>query len=75
MKDVDCAKLGEDDVLTQYSQRAQRELNFDPRIWDLGQFVGRTTGACFWLCLAAGLAECGPYALAQTLPGECPRAS
>ena len=58
--------------MTQYSQRAQGELNFDPRLWDLGQFAGRTTGACFWLCLASGLAERGPHAFAQALPGDCP---
>ena len=29
-------------------------------------------GACFWLCLAAGLAEHGPHAFAQALPGDCP---
>ena len=58
--------------MTQYSQRTQSEFNFEPRLWDLGQLAGRTTGACFWLCLAAGLAERGPQALAQALPGDCP---
>ena len=72
VRGADCSKLGGDDVLTQYSQRAQSELNFDPRLWDLGQVAGRTTGACFWLCLAAGLAERGPHAFAQALPGDCP---
>ena len=72
MRGADCGKLGEDDVLTQFSQRAQCEFNFDPVLWDLGQYAGRTTGACFWLCLAAGLSERGPHALAQALPGDCP---
>jgi len=62
-------QLGSDEVTTQYSQRARCELNFEPLVLDLGQYAGRTTGACFWLCLAAGLAECAPHVLAQALPG------
>ena len=69
---LDCDVLGEDEVLTQYSQRARDEFQFDARVWDLGQFAGRTSGACFWLCLAAGLAERGPNVLAQALPGNSP---
>ena len=71
VKAADVEALGEGQVLTQYSQRARSEFNFDPRVWDLGQAAGSTTGACFWLCLAAGLAECGPHVLAQALPGPC----
>ena len=67
----DCDKLGSDDVKTQYSQRAQNEFHFSPLVWDFGQFAGRTSGACFWLCVAAGLAECAPLVLAQALPDNC----
>ena len=59
-----------EEVQTQYSQRARDEFHFDPVVLDLGQFAGRTTGACFWLCLAAGLAECGPGVCSQALPGQ-----
>ena len=69
VREPDCAKLGNDEVTTQYSQRARNEFNFEPVVLDLGQYAGRTTGACFWLCLAAGLAECAPHVLAQALPG------
>ena len=37
---------------------------------DLGQHAGNTSGACFWLCLAAGLAECNEDVLGQALPAE-----
>ncbi len=67
---VDSGKLGDNEVTTQYSQRARSEFNFEPLVLDLGQYAGRTTGACFWLCLAAGLAERAPRVLAQTLPGS-----
>ena len=62
--------LGDEDVTTQYSQRARTEFNFEPLVLDLGQYAGRTTGACFWLCLAVGLVERAPLVLAQGLPGE-----
>ena len=67
---LDSDKLGGDEVTTQYSQRARGEFNFEPLVLDLGQYAGRTTGACFWLCLTAGLAERAPHVLAQALPGE-----
>ena len=67
---LDSDKLGNDEVTTQYSQRARSEFNFEPLVLDLGQYAGRTTGACFWLCLAAGLVERAPRVLAQALPGE-----
>ena len=37
---------------------------------DLGQYAGATSGACFWLGLAAGLAECNEDVLGQALPAE-----
>ena len=45
-------------VLEQYKQRAHTHYQ-----------VGMT-GACFWLCLVAGLAECDEGVLAQALPGD-----
>ena len=39
-------------------------------VWDFGQYAGRTSGACFWLCLAAGLAESKEGVLTQVLPGQ-----
>ena len=38
-------------------------------VLDIGQYAGQTYGACFWLCLAAGFAECSAHVVAQTLPG------
>ena len=59
-----------EEAQTQYSQRARSEFHFEPVVLDLGQFAGRTTGACFWLCLAAGLADCGPEVCSQALPSQ-----
>ncbi len=67
---LDSDKLGDNEVTTQYSQRARSEFNFEPLVLDLGQYAGRTTGACFWLCLAAGLAERAPHVLVEALPGS-----
>ena len=39
-------------------------------ILDYGQYAGNTSGACFWLCLAAGLAAVDGDALGQALPAE-----
>ena len=69
---LDCDVLGDDAVLTQYTQRARDEFQFEVRVWDLGQYAGRTTAACFWLSLAAGLTERGPDVLAEALPGSNP---
>ena len=71
VRDPDCTTLGNNDVTMQYSQRARSEFNFDPLVFDLGQYAGRTTGACLWLCVTAGLAECAPHVFSQVLPGNC----
>ena len=42
-----------------YRARALADLGLDVGVVDLGQHAGQTTGACFWLCLAAGLASAG----------------
>ena len=39
------------------------------RVVDLGQHAFKTTGACFWLCLAAGLSRCQWSGDAHALPG------
>ena len=70
VRGVHSEMLGGDAVVAQYKQRARDEFHFEPNVRDLGQYAGRTTGACFWLCLAAGLAECGHEFLAQALPGN-----
>ena len=38
-----------------YGQRAVSDLQKRVHVIDLGQHAGETTGACFWLCLTAGL--------------------
>ena len=39
-------------------------------VLDYGQFAGKTSAACFWLCLAAGLAAINADVLGQALPAE-----
>ena len=41
-------------------------------VWDLGQYAGDTSAACFWLGLAAGLARCNEDVLGQALPVDHP---
>jgi len=49
--------LGSTSVRCSYEARARRDLGITVRAIDLGQYAGRTSGACFWLSLAAGLAH------------------
>ena len=56
----------------QYIERAQEICHLAVTVLDFGQYAGRTAGACFWLCLAAGVAECNGDVLAQALPGDHP---
>ena len=39
-------------------------------VLDYGQYAGDTSGACFWLCLAAGLAAINADVLGQAVPAE-----
>ena len=39
-------------------------------VLDYGQFAGKTSAACFWLCLAAGLAAINADVLGQAMPAE-----
>ena len=65
-------QLARGEVVAQYMKRAQEAYDFAVTVWDLGQYAGRTSGACFWLSLAAGLAEISGDVLAQALPGDHP---
>ena len=58
VKSIDCQKLADLPVLEQYTQRSQDEFQLSMEVCDFGQYAGRTSAACFWLCMAAGLAEC-----------------
>ena len=49
--------LSVDSVRKQYKDRALAELRINVAVVDFGQHAGCTTGACFWLCLAAGLSS------------------
>ena len=60
-----------DSVRTQYQERALRDLHLHVAVVDLGQHARRTTGACFWLCLAAGLAS-SSWVPDQALPVTIP---
>ena len=63
---IKTAKL--DILRMDYEQRAHSELQKRVRVVDLGQFAGQTSGACFWLCLAAGLSRGSWNIDAQALP-------
>ena len=60
--------LAADPVRSAYEERARRELDVRSRAVDLGQYAGATTGACFWLALAAGLAHARWEVPGQALP-------
>ena len=60
-----------DSVRTQYQERALAELHLNVAVVDFGQHAGRTTGACFWLCLAAGLSS-SRWVPDQALPDAIP---
>ena len=67
---LNLAKVAGPSVRQEYLERANTEfghLRF--RIIDLGQHACSTTGACFWLCLAAGLKNCNWQIDPQALPG------
>ena len=53
------SRLCDMSVREQYETRSQEDLQFHADIVDLGQHAGGTTGACFWLSLAAGLSRTG----------------
>ena len=69
VKSVECEKLAGLSVCAQYKQRMSDAFHNRATVWNLGQYAGPTSGACFWLSLAAGLAECSADVLAQALPG------
>ena len=48
--------LAKDSVREEYTERALADLGLATRVVDFGQHAGQTSNACFWLCLAAGLA-------------------
>ena len=68
VKSVECTELAAVSVMEQYKRRAHDVCHISVSVLDLGQFAGRTSGACFWLCLAAGLAQCDADVLAQAMP-------
>ena len=72
VKGIEATQLAQGEVVAQYMKRAQEAYDFAMTVWDLGQYAGRTSGACFWLSLAAGLAETSGDVLAQALPGDHP---
>ena len=72
MKSINSQKLATSSVFAQYKQRAQEQYHINVTVLDFGQLAGKTTNACFWLCLAAGLAESSGENLAQALPGDHP---
>ena len=61
---VACVSVRQD-----YEQRATDDLLLGLQAVDLGEHAASTTGACFWLCLAAGLSQCDWQLDIQALPG------
>ena len=49
--------LSSQSVWDQYKTRALQDLSLQVEIFDFNECAGDTTGACFWLCLAAGLTD------------------
>ena len=70
VKSIDCQKLANLSVTEQYTQRSQDHCQLSVEVCDFGQYAGRTSAACFWLCLGAGLAESSEGVLARALPGD-----
>eukprot|EP00969_Alexandrium_andersonii_P264123 11674072-Alexandrium_andersonii.AAC.1 len=59
VKFIDCQKSASLPVQEQqHTQRSQDHYELSMKVCVFGQDAGRTSAACFWLCLAAGLAEC-----------------
>ena len=56
-------------VRQDYEQTARDDLLVDSPAVHLGEHAASTTGACFWLCLAAGLSQCNWLLDTQALPG------
>ena len=52
------ARLCDMSVRNQYEARVREDLGRRATVVDLGQYAAGTSGACFWLCLAAGLSRC-----------------
>jgi hypothetical protein len=67
------ASLAHASVRDVYKERASAELGIEVTVVDLGQHAKQTTGACFWLSLAAGLASSSwtsDRVLGQALPAS-----
>jgi len=69
VRSVNLQERGSLAVREQYEHRAQADLRMHLGAIDLGQHAGGTTGACFWLCLAAGLSRANWHLDTQALPG------
>ena len=59
-----------DSISSQYELRRYESFGTSVSVLDYGQFAGKTSAACFWLCLAAGLAAINADVLGQALPAE-----
>ena len=70
VKSVDSERLAGSAVFEQYRQRARDDCGIEVSVRDLGQYAGQTSGACFWLSIAASFAEADTDVLAQVLPAD-----
>ena len=43
---IEAAELAREEVVAQYTKRVQEAYGFTVTVWDLGQYAGRTSGAC-----------------------------
>ena len=64
---IDLTKAAAASVREEYEQRAQQEFHKHFIVVDFGQHAASTIGACFWLCLAAGLSRSAWQPGAHTL--------
>ena len=62
-------KVADDGIREHYRSRASTYFQCEVNVFDFGMYAGETVNACFWLSLAAGLANAAWRIDTQALPG------
>jgi hypothetical protein len=66
---LNLVKFADAGIREQYRSRARTHFQCDANVFDFGMYAGKTVNACFWLSLAAGLANAAWHIDTQALPG------
>ena len=66
---VSLEKVAHGDIIEHYYSRAKEYFQREVKVFDFGMHAGDTVNACFWLSLAAGLANAAWRIDTQALPG------